>query len=212
MEMRAMSQDGRSARAKNIYDEAHKNLVDSAIKLFNNPDIPNSKINLSLIAKEAGTSVATAYNHFPENLIDVFGSIFNIAFEKIVDAVTEFNNANPDPHDQLKAYIEIQTSVCIEVGNAVREAFYQFREILISDKWIKGEPYTFLLGICNDYAEKYKEVDAKALTDDIFVFWNGNIYLWMRYNPEFEIWSKFNDEWLVSEMSKIVDKALLLQK
>ena len=212
MEMRAMSQDGRSARAKNIYDEAHKNLVDSAIELFNNPDIPNSKINLSLIAKEAGTSVATAYNHFPENLIDVFGSIFNIAFEKIVEAVTEFNNANPDPHDQLKAYIEIQTSVCIEVGNAVREAFYQFREILISDKWIKGEPYTFLLGICNDYAEKYKDVDAKALTDDIFVFWNGNIYLWMRYNPEFEIWSKFNDEWLVSEMSKIVDKALLLQK
>ena len=207
-----MSQDGRSARAKNIYDEAHKNLVDSAIELFNNPDIPNSKINLSLIAKEAGTSVATAYNHFPENLIDVFGSIFNIAFEKIVDAVTEFNNANPDPHDQLKAYIEIQTSVCIEVGNAVREAFYQFREILISDKWIKGEPYTFLLGICNDYAEKYKDVDAKTLTDDIFVILNGNIYLWMRYNPEFEIWSKFNDEWLVSEMSKIVDKALLLQK
>ena len=207
-----MSQDGRSTRAKNIYDEAHKNLVDSAIELFNNPDIPNSKINLSLIAKEAGTSVATAYNHFPENLIDVFGSIFNIAFEKIVESVTAFNNANPDPHDQLKAYIEIQTSVCIELGNAVREAFYQFREILISDKWIKGEPYTFLLGICNDYAEKYKDVDAKTLTDDIFVIWNGNIYLWMRYNPEVELWSKFNDEWLVSEMSKIVDKALLLQK
>ena len=207
-----MSQDGRSARAKNIYDEAHKNLVDSAIELFNNPDIPNGKINLSLIAKEAGTSVATAYNHFPENLIDVFGSIFNIAFEKIVEGVTKFNNANPDPHDQLKAYIEIQTSVCIEVGNAVREAFYQFREILISDKWIKGEPYTFLLGICNDYAEKYKDVDAKTLTDDIFVIWNGNIYLWMRYNPKFEIWSKFTDEWLTSEMSKIVDKALLLQK
>ena len=207
-----MSQDGRSTRAKNIYDEAHKNLVDSAIELFNNPDIPNGKINLSLIAKEAGTSVATAYNHFPENLIDVFGSIFNIAFEKIVESVTAFNNANPDPYDQLKAYIEIQTSVCIEVGNAVREAFYQFREILISDKWIKGEPYTFLLGICNDYAEKYKDVDAKTLTDDIFVIWNGNIYLWMRYNPEFEIRSKFNDEWLISEMSKIVDKALLLQK
>ena len=77
-----MSKDGRSARAQNIYDEAHKNLVDSAIELFNNPDIPNEKINLTLIAEKAGTSVATAYNHFPENLIDVFGSIFNIAFEK----------------------------------------------------------------------------------------------------------------------------------
>lgn len=207
-----MSKDGRSARAKNIYDEAHKNLVNSAIELFNNPDIPNEKINLTLIAKKAGTSVATAYNHFPENLIDVFGSIFNITFEKIVEAVTEFNNANPDPHDQLKAYLEIQTAICIEVGNAVREAFYQFREILNSDKWIKGEPYSFLFGLCNNYSKKYKEVHAESLTDDIFVLWNGNIYLWMRYNPKFEIWSKFTDEWLTSEMSKIVDKALLLQK
>ena len=212
MEMEAMPKDGRSIRAKNIYDKAHENLVESAIQLFNNPEIPNDTINLSLIAKEAGTSVATAYNHFPENLIDVFGSILNIGFEKITESVTEFNRSNSDPYDQLNAYVEIQTKVSIELGNSVREAFYQFREILMSNKWIKGEPYSFLLGICNDYAEKNIEVDANTLADDIFVLWNGNIYLWMRYNSEFEIWSKFTDEWLVSEMNKIVDKALLLQK
>ena len=207
-----MPKDGRSIRAKNIYDKAHENLVESAIQLFNNPEIPNDTINLSLIAKEAGTSVATAYNHFPENLIDVFGSIFNIGFEKITESVTEFNRSNSDPYDQLNAYVEIQTKVSIELGNSLREAFYQFREILMSNKWIKGEPYSFLFGICNDYAEKNIEVDANTLADDIFVLWNGNIYLWMRYNSEFEIWSKFTDEWLVSEMNKIVDKALLLQK
>ena len=177
-----MPKDGRSIRAKNIYDKAHENLVESAIQLFNNPEIPNDTINLSLIAKEAGTSVATAYNHFPENLIDVFGSIFNIGFEKITESVTEFNRSNSDPYDQLNAYVEIQTKVSIELGNSLREAFYQFREILMSNKWIKGEPYSFLLGICNDYAEKNIEVDANALADDIFVLWNGNIYLWMRYN------------------------------
>ena len=207
-----MPKDGRSIRAKNIYDKAHENLVESAIQLFNNPEIPNDTINLSLIAKEAGTSVATAYNHFPENLIDVFGSIFNIGFEKITESVTEFNRSNSDPYDQLNAYVEIQTKVSIELGNSLREAFYQFREILMSNKWIKGEPYSFLLGICNDFADKNEKVDAKTLADDIFVLWNGNIYLWMRYNSEFEIWSKFTDEWLISEMNKIVDKALLLQK
>jgi len=207
-----MPKDGRSIRAKNIYDKAHENLVESAIQLFNNPEIPNDTINLSLIAKEAGTSVATAYNHFPENLIDVFGSIFNIGFEKITESVTEFNSSNSNPYDQLNAYVEIQTKVSIELGNSLREAFYQFREILMSNKWIKGEPYSFLLGICNDFADKNEKVDAKTLADDIFVLWNGNIYLWMRYNSEFEIWSKFTDEWLMSEMNKIVDKALLLQK
>ena len=210
--MEAMSLDGRSVRAKNIYDEAHKKLVNSAIELFNDPDIPNENINISLIAKNAGTSVATAYNHFPNNLIDVFGSIFNIGFQKIVDSVTEFNKNNPDPYDQLQAFITIQTDTAVELGNAVREAFYEFRELLISGKWIQGEPYLFLMSICDEYAKKNSDIDATSLADDIFVLWNGYIYLWMRYNPNFEIWSKFTDEWLVQQMSKIVDKAIFLQK
>ena len=210
--METISSDGRSVRARNIYDEAHRNLVDSAIELFNNPDVPNENINISLIAKNAGTSVATAYNHFPNNLIDVFGSIFNIGFQKIVDSVTEFNKYNSDPYDQLQAFITIQTDTAIELGNAVREAFYEFRELLISGKWIQGEPYLFLKGICDEYTKTNSDIDATSLADDIFVLWNGYIYLWMRYNPNFDIWSKFTDEWLVQVMSKIVDKAIFLQK
>jgi len=210
--MEAMSIDGRSVRAKNIYDEAHEKLVNSAIELFKNPDVPNENINISLIAKNAGTSVATAYNHFPNNLIDVFGAIFNIGFQKIVDSVTEFNKNNSDPYDQLQAFITIQTDSLIELGNAAREAFYQFREILNSGKWIQGEPYLFLMGICNEYVKKNSDIDPTSLANDIFVLWNGYVYLWMRYNPNFEIWSKFTDEWLVQEMTKIIDKAISLQQ
>lgn len=210
--MKTISKDGRSIRAQSIYDEAHKRLIDSAIELFNNPNVPNENINISLIAKNAGTSVATAYNHFPNNLIDVFGSIFNIGFQKIVDSVTEFNKHNPDPYDQLQAFITIQTETAIELGNAVREAFYQFRELLINGKWIQGEPYVFLSNICEQYAKENSDVNVESLADDIFVLWNGYIYLWMRYNPNFEIWSQFTDEWLLQKMSKILDKAIILQK
>ena len=207
-----MSKDGRSVRAQNIYDEAHKKLVNSAIELFNSPNVLNENINISLIAKNAGTSVATAYNHFPNNLIDVFGSIFNIGFQKIVDSVTEFNKNNQDPYDQLQAFITIQTDTLIELGNAAREAFYQFREILNSGKWIQGEPYLFLMSICDEYVKKNSDIDGNSLANDIFVLWNGYVYLWMRYNPNFEIWSKFTDEWLVQEMTKIIDKAISLQQ
>ncbi len=207
-----MTKDGRSVRAQNIYDEAHEKLVDSAIELFNSPNVLNENINISLIAKNAGTSVATAYNHFPNNLIDVFGSIFNIGFQKIVDSVTEFNKNNLDPYDQLQAFITIQTDTLIELGNAVREAFYQFREILNSGKWIQGEPYLFLMSICDEYVKKNSDIDGNSLANDIFVLWNGYVYLWMRYNPNFEIWSKFTDEWLAQEMTKIIDKAISLQQ
>ncbi len=207
-----MTKDGRSVRAQNIYDEAHEKLVDSAIELFNSPNVLNENINISLIAKNAGTSVATAYNHFPNNLIDVFGSIFNIGFQKIVDSVTEFNKNNLEPYDQLQAFITIQTDTLIELGNAVREAFYQFREILNSGKWIQGEPYLFLMSICDEYVKKNSDIDGNSLANDIFVLWNGYVYLWMRYNPNFEIWSKFTDEWLAQEMTKIIDKAISLQQ
>ena len=210
--MKTYSEDGRSIRAQSIYDEAHKRLIDSAIELYNNPNVSNESINIALIAKKAGTSVATAYNHFPNNLIDVFGSIFNIGFKKIVDSVAEFNKHNPDPYDQLQAFITIQTETAIELGNAVREAFYQFRELLINGKWIQGEPYVFLFNICEQYAKENSDVNVESLADDIFVLWNGYIYLWMRYNPNFEIWSQFTDEWLLQKMSKIVDKAIILQK
>ena len=207
-----MSIDGRSVRAKSIYDVAHGKLVNSAIELFNDPDVPNENINISLIAKNAGTSVATGYNHFPDNLVDVFGSILNIGFQKIANSITELNKTNSDPYDQLKAFISIQTETAVELGTAVREAFYEFREILTSGKWIQGEPYLYLMGLCKEYAKRNSDVDATSLSDDIFVLWNGYIYLWMRHNPNFEVWSKFTDEWLVQEMNKIVDKAILLQK
>ena len=210
--MEAKSLDGRSVRAKSIYDVAHKKLVNSAIELFNDPDVPNENINISLIAKNAGTSVATGYNHFPNNLVDVFGSILNIGFQKIANSITELNKTNSDPYDQLKAFISIQTETAVELGTAVREAFYEFREILTSGKWIQGEPYLYLMGLCKEYAKRNSDVDATSLSDDIFVLWNGYIYLWMRHNPNFEVWSKFTDEWLVQEMNKIVDKAILLQK
>ena len=104
--MEQIYEDGRSLRAKNIYDDKHKKLVNTAIELLNNPLIPNEKINLSLIAKHAGTSVATAYNHFPDNLMDVYGSIFSIAFQDIVKKVEEYNQTEPNPLKRINYYIE----------------------------------------------------------------------------------------------------------
>jgi len=212
MTMKPMKEDGRSLRAKNIYDEKHKKLVNTAIDLLNNPLISNEKINISLIAKHAGTSTATAYNHFPDNLLDVYGSIFAIAFQDVVNEVQHYNQTESNPLKQISHYIDIQVNACIKLGNAVREGFFQFRDLLNSNKWIQGEPYSFLLALCEEYKKVNIDIDPKLLADDIFVLWNGNIYLWMRFNPDFELWSKFNDEWLKLEMKKIVDKAILLQK
>ena len=59
--------DGRLVRAQKTYDEIHSKLLKSAVELFNNSPLQPEKITVTEIAKHAGVSTATAYNHFPEN-------------------------------------------------------------------------------------------------------------------------------------------------
>ena len=77
------------------------------------------------------TGSLASYNYHNLSDIDLH---LRVDFEKITESVTEFNSFNSNPYDQLNAYVEIQTKVSIELGNSLREAFYQFREILTQSK------------------------------------------------------------------------------
>ena len=70
--------DGRSLRAQRTYDEVHTKLVSTATEMYNNPLIKNNKITVSSIAKNAGVSVATAYNHFPDNQPESIKRVFHL--------------------------------------------------------------------------------------------------------------------------------------
>ena len=89
--------DGRKIRAQKTYDEAHKKIIESAVELLNNPLVSHEKITISQIAKHAGVSVATAYNHFPENKLDIYGSIFNLGFKDVADELNRFLESSPQP-------------------------------------------------------------------------------------------------------------------
>ncbi len=97
MSVEPLKQDGRMLRAQKTYDEAHKKLINSAVELFNNPLVSHQKITVSQIAKHAGVSVATAYNHFPENKLDIYGSLFQLGFKDVADELNAFLASSPKP-------------------------------------------------------------------------------------------------------------------
>ena len=204
--------DGRSLRAKKTYEEVHEKLVSAAIDLYNNPLMKNNKITVSLIAKNAGVSVATAYNHFPDNKLDILGSIFKSGFEEVTIDFVTFIEKNHDPLDQLNEFLILIADKIIELGDAVRYAFFNINEILESGKWIQGEPYDVCLNISIKLAEQTPNIDPYKLAEEIFANLNGRTFLWMRFNPKFDLWSKFTDEWYRQEIRLIVEKALKLQK
>ena len=201
-------QDGRLLRAQRTYNDVHKKLIDSAVELFNNPLISPDKISVSQVAKHAGVSVATAYNHFPENKLDIYGSLFQLGFKDVADELGAFLETSPEPSSAIVMFLETIANKVVELGNAIRFAWFEVRDIQASGKWIQGEPYDVLKSLCKNYDPE----SADDLADDIFQLFNGCTFLWLRYDPSYPVWSKYTDEWYVENINKIFEKATRIQK
>ena len=208
MSIDPIKKDGRSLRAEKTYDEAHQKLINSAVELFNNPLVSHEKITVSQIAKHAGVSVATAYNHFPENKLDIYGSIFQLGFKDVRDELNKFLESSPQPDAAVTMFLNTVAKVVVDLGNAIRFAWFEVRDIQASGKWIEGEPYDVLNGLCKNYDPKI----ADELTDDIFQMFNGITFLWLRYDPNYIVWSKYTDEWYLENVNKVFDKAIKIHK
>ena len=201
-------QDGRSLRAQKTYDEAHKKLINSAVYLFNNPLVSHEKVTVSQIAKHAGVSVATAYNHFPENKLDVYGSLFQLGFKDVADELNAFLETSPEPGAAITMFLDTIANKVVELGNAIRFAWFEVRDIQASGKWIQREPYDVLKSLCQNYDPE----SGDELADDIFQLFNGCTFLWLRYDPSYPVWSKYTDEWYVENVNEIFEKATKIQK
>ena len=201
-------QDGRLLRAQRTYDDVHKRLIDSAVELFNNPLISPDKISVSQVAKHAGVSVATAYNHFPENKLDIYGSLFQLGFKDVADELRAFLETSPEPSSAIVMFLDTIANKVVELGNAIRFAWFEVRDIQASGKWIQGEPYDVLKSLCKNYDPE----SADDLADDIFQLFNGCTFLWLRYDPSYPVWSKYTDEWYVENVNQIFEKATRIQK
>ena len=201
-------QDGRLLRAQKTYDEAHKKLINSAVELFNNPLVSHEKVTVSQIAKHAGVSVATAYNHFPENKLDVYGSLFQLGFKDVADELNAFLETSPEPSAAKTMFLDTIANKVVELGNAIRFAWFEVRDIQASGKWIQREPYDVLKSLCKNYDPE----SGDELADDIFQLFNGCTFLWLRYDPSYPVWSKYTDEWYVENVNEIFEKATKIQK
>ena len=201
-------QDGRSLRAQKTYDEAHKKLINSAVDLFNNPLVSHEKVTVSQIAKHAGVSVATAYNHFPENKLDIYGSLFQLGFKDVADELNAFLETSPEPGAAISMFLDTIANKVVELGNAIRFAWFEVRDIQASGKWIQREPYDVLKSLCQNYDPE----SGDELADDIFQLFNGCTFLWLRYDPSYPVWAKYTDEWYVENVNEIFEKAIKIQK
>ena len=200
--------DGRLVRAQKTYDEIHSKLLKSAVELFNNSPLQPEKITVTEIAKHAGVSTATAYNHFPENKLDIYGSLFQEGFKDVVTDFEIFMKSDPKSEEAIKTFLNVIAMKCVELGDAIRFAWFQVRDIQSTGKWIQNEPYDVLYNLCKNH----KNVDPRELANEIFQMFNGITFLWLRYDENYPVWSKYTDEWYLENVNEIFEKATKIQK
>jgi hypothetical protein len=198
--------DGRSLRAEKLYKATHDLLIESAIELLNNSKIDPEKVTLSQIAKNCNLSQAVAYKHFPDRMMDVYGSVIGKRVDEMLEEMRVASLQQKDPIKLLEKFVSIFTSASIDTGNATRIAYANRHILLREGKWFQRQPVdamTDILKSAPGLKEKPREIAKR-----IHFMWSGLLFLWISYQKGDPIYGAYTDAWFRKESKNIVSLAL----
>ena len=198
--------DGRSLRGEKLYKATHDLLLESAVELLNDPKLDPEKVTLSEIAKNCNLSQAVAYKHFPDRMMDVYGSVVGKRADEMLEEMKIALLKEKDPLKLLEKMIAIFTEASIDTGNATRIAYANRHILLREGKWFQRQPVDTLAEILKNVPglkEKPREVARR-----IHFMWSGLLFLWISYQKGHHIYGAYSDAWFRKESKNIVSLAV----
>jgi AcrR family transcriptional regulator len=159
-------QDGRVQRQQSIYDLNKLKLIDTAIELIN--EIGDIKeVTLTQIAKEAGVSPATAYNHFPDRMSDLFASIVKSKLDVRETFMESMLDKSKSLLDTIKEVPVIYAKKIIEIGYTGKVIISQMGNLTSQNKWLDDDPVQVVKTLLEQegtYKEQSVEIAEKITT------------------------------------------------
>ena len=198
--------DGRSLRGEKLYKATHDLLLESAVELLNDPKLDPEKVTLSQIAKNCNLSQAVAYKHFPDRMMDVYGSVVGKRTDEMLEEMKIALLKEKDPLKLLEKMLAIFTEASIDTGNATRIAYANRHILLRGGKWFQRQPVDTLAEILKNIPglkEKPREIARR-----IHFMWSGLLFLWISYQKGHHIYGAYSDAWFRKESKNIVSLAL----
>ena len=152
--------DGRALRQQNIYDLNREKLINTAVDVIN--EIGDIKeVTLTQIAKEAGVSPATAYNHFPERMEDVYSAIVHSKMDVAANMGATITDSSLSPIEKLKKIPLTYAENLVSLGYAGKVLVIQQFNLIKVDKWLDQDPVkaiTTLLASTDEYKDLADEI------------------------------------------------------
>jgi AcrR family transcriptional regulator len=197
-------QDGRAARQQTIYDENKMKLIETALDVINEIGDIN-EVTLSTIAKAAGVSPATAYNHFPDRMTDLFSSIVKLKLdvrETIMSMTTDSKLI-----DTIKQIPYIYAKQMVDLGYTGQVLVSQMGHLQATGKWLEDNPVAVLTNLL--IQEGTHKEDAVEIAEKITTNFRGAMFEYSLHRDKLENqYSAYTPDVFLEKCSLIVEDIL----
>jgi len=201
----ASIKDGRALRQQNIYDLNRERLIDTAVHVINEVgDI--REVTLTQIAKEAGVSPATAYNHFPERMEDVFSAIVHSKMDVAANMGATLTDSSLSPIEKLKKIPLTYAENLVSLGYAGKVLLIQQFNLIKVDKWLDQDPVKAITALLASTDEYRDQSDVIAL--NIATAFRGAMYEYALNIGDHPLFSRYTEEYFLQTSEKLVENIL----
>ena len=197
--------DGRALRQQNIYDLNRERLINTAVQVINEVgDI--REVTLTQIAKEAGVSPATAYNHFPERMEDVYSAIVHSKMDVAANMGATILDESLSPIEKIKQIPVTYAENLISLGYTGKVLITQMFNLIKVDKWLDQDPVQAISALLNTTDEYKDQADEIAL--NIATAFRGAMFEYALNIGDQVLFNRYTDEYLLKTSEKLVDNIL----
>jgi len=197
-------QDGRAARQQTIYDENKMKLIETAIDVINEIGDIN-EVTLSTIAKAAGVSPATAYNHFPDRMTDLYSSIVKSKLD-----VREFimsMSADTTLMDTIKQIPHIYAKQIVALGYTGQVLVTQMGHLQANNKWLEDNPVSVVKNLLTQEGTYNKE--AEEIAEKVVTTFRGAMFEYSLHRDKLDNqYSPYTSKRFLEKCSLIVEDVL----
>ena len=201
----ASIKDGRALRQQNIYDLNRERLINTAVHVINEVgDI--REVTLTQIAKEAGVSPATAYNHFPERMEDVYSAIVHSKMDVAANMGATLTDSSLSPIEKLKKIPLTYAENLVSLGYAGKVLLIQQFNLIKVDKWLDQDPVQAISALLSSTDEYRDQSDVIAL--NIATAFRGAMYEYALNIGDHPLFRRYTEEYFLQTSEKLVENIL----
>ena len=201
----ASIQDGRALRQQNIYDLNREKLINTAVHVIN--EIGDIKeVTLTQIAKEAGVSPATAYNHFPERMEDVYSAIVHSKMDVAANMGATLTDSSLSPIEKLKKIPLTYAENLVSLGYTGKVIVIQQFNLIKVDKWLDQDPVKAITTLLAS-TDEYKDL-ADEIAMNIGTTFRGAMYEYALNIGDHPIFRRYTEEYFLKTSDKLVENIL----